>query len=61
MAHRGRAGPCTNAHPKLKEHLAAVIALMKAAPNWTRFQGSLNRVFQKLNETIPLPFDDEVE
>ena len=46
-------------HPKLKEHLAAVIALMKAAPNWARFHGSLNRVFHKLNETIPLPFDDE--
>lgn len=46
-------------HPKLKEHLAAVTALMRAAPNWGIFQRSLNRAFQKRNETIPLPFDDE--
>lgn len=45
-------------HPKLKEHLAAVIALMKASPNWTRFMGSLNRVFPKLNEQIIMPFDE---
>ena len=46
-------------HPKLKEHLTGVIMLMKAAPNWTRFYASLNRAVPKLNETIPLPFDDE--
>ena len=46
-------------HPKLKEHLAGVIMLMKAAPNWTRFYASINRAAPKLNATIPLPFDDE--
>ena len=46
-------------HPKLKEHLAAVTAFMRAAANWTVFQRNLNRAFPKLNETIPLPFDDE--
>lgn len=45
-------------HPKLKEHLAAVMALQRAAPNWTAFKRALNRAFPKLNETIPLPFDD---
>ena len=45
-------------HPKLKEHLAAVMALMRAAANWTRFMSSLNRAFPKLNKTIPLPLDD---
>ena len=45
-------------HPKLREHLAAVTALMRAAPNWNRFLSSLNRAFPKLNETIPLPLDD---
>ena len=44
-------------HPKLKEHLAAVMALMRAAANWTRFMSSLNRAFPKLNKTIPLPLD----
>ncbi len=45
-------------HPKLKEHLAAVTALMRAAPNWESFKRSLNRAFPKLNETIELPLDD---
>ena len=45
-------------HPKLKEHLAGVMALMRAAPNWTAFKRSLQRAYPKLNETIPLPLDD---
>ena len=45
-------------HPKLKEHLAAVIALMRASANWNRFKGNLNRAFPKVNETIPLMLDD---
>ena len=45
-------------HAKLKEHLAAVIALMKVAPNWDRFMGNLPRAFPKLNEQIPLALDD---
>ena len=45
-------------HAKLKEHLAAVIALMKVAPNWNRFMADLPRAFPKLNEQIPLPLDD---
>ena len=40
-------------HPKLKEHLAAVMALMRAAPNWISFRRFLNRAFRKLNVTIP--------
>ncbi len=45
-------------HPKLKEHLVGVMALMRAAPNWTVFTRSLQRAYPKLNETIPLPLDD---
>ncbi len=44
-------------HPKLKEHLAAVIALMKAAPEWEAFKRSLQRALPKQNQTFPLPFD----
>ena len=44
--------------PRLKEHLAAVTALMRAAPNWDNFTRSLNRAFPPLNETIPLPLDN---
>lgn len=48
-------------HPRLREHLAAVTALMRAAPNWAGFRRSLERAFTKINHTIPLPlpFDDE--
>lgn len=28
-------------HPKLRDHLIGVVALMKAAPNWNNFQRSL--------------------
>ena len=45
-------------HPRLKEHLAAVTALMRAAPNWPAFQRSLQRAFRKLNDTLPLPIED---
>ncbi len=46
-------------HPKLKEHLAGVIALMRAAPNWTAFQRSLKRAFPKPNEQQRLPLGDD--
>jgi len=45
-------------HPKLKEYLAAVTALMRAAPNWNRFKGDLQRAFPKLGGNIPLPLDE---
>ena len=45
-------------HPKLKEHLAAVIALMKVSSNWNAFQRNLDRVFPKIGETIELNLDD---
>jgi len=47
-------------HPKLKEHLAAVTALMRAAPNWDSFKRSLQRAFPKQVENIslPLPLDE---
>ncbi len=44
-------------HPKLKEHLAAVIALMRISMDWADFQHKLDRAFPKLNKTIPLPLD----
>ena len=40
-------------HPKLKEHLAAVTALMRAAPNWEAFKRSLVRAFPKPKEQTP--------
>ena len=47
-------------HPKLREHLVGVMALMRASPRfgWGHFQRSLQRAYPKVNETIPLPLDD---
>ena len=47
-------------HPKLKEHLIGVMALMRASPTfgWGYFRRSLQRSYPKLNGTIPLPLDD---
>ena len=41
-------------HPKLREHLAAVIALMKAASDWDDFQWSLQRAFPIINTQLPM-------
>jgi hypothetical protein len=41
-------------HPKLKEHIAGVIALLRAADNWGVFKRGLDRAYPKFGETIPL-------
>jgi hypothetical protein len=41
-------------HPKLKEHIAGVIALLRAAENWGAFKRGLDRAYPKFGETIPL-------
>lgn len=47
-------------HPKLQEHLTAVIALMRAASNWGNFMRMLERAFPRLGHTIPMNFGDEI-
>ena len=42
-------------HPKLKEHIAGVIALLRAADNWDSFKRGLDRAYPKFGETIQLP------
>ena len=46
-------------HPKLKEHLAGVMALMRAAPNWEAFRRALARSFPKRLEDRPLALGDD--
>ena len=46
-------------HPRLKEHLAAVTALMRAAANWGIFRRSLKRVFPVLNDQFEMNLGDE--
>ncbi len=47
-------------HPKLREHLASVITLMKVAPNWRRFMEMLNRALPKYPKYETL-FDNQPE
>lgn len=44
-------------HPKLKEHLAAVTALMRASANWTIFKRNLQTAFPKITKTMQLPLE----
>lgn len=48
-------------HKKLQEHLNGIIALMKAAPNWGNFMRLVERVYPKLNHTIPMNFGDDLD
>lgn len=48
-------------HPKLREHLAAVIALMRAATKWEGFKRSMERALPKYGDTMVLPIPDGEE
>jgi len=41
-------------HPKLKEHIAGVIALLRAADNWDAFKRGIDRAYPKFGVTIPM-------
>ncbi len=42
---------------KLNQHIAAVIALMKASANWDKFQSNIRRAFPKLRDQLDFDFD----
>lgn len=46
-------------HPKLKEHIAGVIALLRASESWDSFKRGIDRAFPKFGRTIPLPLTYE--
>jgi P63C domain len=46
-------------HPKLREHLAAVVMLMKYSPNWKVFVDRLDREFPQWGTNYLLPFPDD--
>ena len=46
--------------PELKNHLAGVIALMRASSTWTNFQRLLARAYPKVGAQLPL-FPDDTE
>lgn len=45
-------------HPRLREHLAAVIALMRASSNWETFKRLIERSFPKIGANLEIPLDD---
>ena len=45
-------------HPKLREHLASVVTLMKISDDYAQFHGLLERAHQKYNTNLQLPLDD---
>ncbi|MGL6211417.1 MAG: P63C domain-containing protein, partial [Paracoccaceae bacterium] len=42
-------------HPKLKEHIAGVVALLRASDDWNAFKRAINRAYPKFGETMELP------
>lgn len=45
-------------HPKLREHLASVVTLMKAADTWKQFKTMLDRSLPRYGDTPYLPFEE---
>jgi hypothetical protein len=45
-------------HPRLREHLVAVLALMRVSNDWHEFNRMLQRAFPKLNSNLEFPLDD---
>ena len=45
-------------HPKLREHIASVVTVMKLSDNYDQFLSMLDRAHPRYGETAPLPFND---
>jgi P63C domain len=41
-------------HPRLKEHISGVIALLRAAENWGHFKKGLDRAYPKFGQTLEM-------
>lgn len=48
-------------HPKVREHLAAVIMLMKYSPSWSVFMERLDHEFPQWGSTMMLPFPENYD
>lgn len=44
--------------PRLREHLAAVVALMKASGDWVQFKRMVDRALPRYGDTIEMSLDD---
>ncbi len=45
-------------HPRLREHLHAVVVLMRASTTWKGFMHSLNRALPRVGHTLELPLEE---
>ena len=45
-------------YPKLKEHLGAVVALMRISSSWESFLQLLDKHYPRYGDTMQLPYDD---
>lgn len=45
-------------YPKLKEHLGAVVAIMKLSSDWIDFMDKLDRLYPRFGDTIKMAFGD---
>jgi P63C domain len=48
-------------YPKLREHLGAVVAIMKLSAHWHDFMAKLDRIHPRYGETIPLPLNERAD
>jgi hypothetical protein len=46
-------------HPKLREHMSAVLMLMKYSPHWRVFMDRLDREFPQWGSNFLLPFPED--
>jgi len=46
-------------HPRLREHLASVITLMRVSTTWNQFYQMLEKALPRYNDTLSLDFDVE--
>jgi hypothetical protein len=44
-------------YPKLKEHLGAIVALMRISKSWQGFMNLLNEHYPRFGDTVMLPMD----
>ena len=51
-------GP-TGGHPRLKQHLEGIVALMSVAENWGQFMDWVERRYPKPNQTLRIPLFNE--
>ena len=47
----------TVGYPKLREHLGAIVAIMKLSEDWHDFMQKLDRLHPRYGDTIALPLD----